>query len=118
MVDDDDVALSGAAAHFGNQAAVELLTLRADAAIGAGVELAPERACFGQLGQFGAVAGDCGLLPVADDLELADLFQSVQYRLVSEIVELLAAEIVGASFHVTDAQLAEVLREERNVFEI
>ncbi len=41
MIDDDDVALGRAAPHLGNEATVELLTLRADAAIGARVELAP-----------------------------------------------------------------------------
>ena len=117
MVDDDDVALGGAAAHLGNEAAVELLALRADAAIGARVELGPQMAVLRQVGQLGAVAGFGRLLPVADDAELVDLLQPVQHRLRGEVVELLAAEIIAAALHVADAQLAEMLAQERNVFE-
>ena len=70
-----------------------------------------------QFGQLGAVAGLGRLLPVADDAELVDLFQPVQHRLRGQVVQLFAAEIIAAALHVADAQLAEVLLEERNVFE-
>ncbi len=50
-------------------------------------------------------------------LELADLFQPVQHWLVGEVVEFLAAKIIAAALHVADAQLAQMLLEERNVLE-
>src|ERR1700737_2897483 len=106
MVDDDDVALGSAAAHLGNEAAVELLALGADAAIGAGIDLPPKLARLRQSGNFGTVAAPGGLLPLADDLELVDFVEPVQHRLIGEVVELFAAKIVGASFHVANAQLA------------
>ena len=70
-----------------------------------------------QFGQLGAIAGLGRLLPVADDVELVDLLQPVQHRLVGQVVKLLAAEIIAAPFHVADAQLAQMLLQERNVFE-
>src|ERR1039457_1168900 len=100
-----------------NEAAVKLLALRADAAVGARIQLGPQMAVLRQFGQLRAVAAFGGLLPVADDAELADLFQSVQQRLSGEVVELLAAEIIAAALHVADAQFAEMLAQKRNVFE-
>src|SRR5664280_3656500 len=117
MIDDDDVALGGAAAHLGNETAVKLLALGADTAVGARVEFGPQMAVLRQFGQLRAVAGFGGLLPVADDAKLVDFFQPVQHRLIGEVVELLTAEIVAATLHVADAQLAEVLLQEGNVFE-
>ena len=90
---------------------------RADAAIGARVQLGPQMAVLGQLGQLGAVAGLGRLLPIADDAEVVDLLQPVQHRLVGEVVELLAAQIIAAALHVADAQLAQVLPQEGNVLE-
>src|SRR5664279_5903347 len=117
MIDDDDVALGGAAAHLGDETAVKLLALGADTAVGARVEFGPQMAVLRQFGQFRAVAGFGGLLPIADDAELVDLFQPVQHWLIGKVVEFLAAEIVAATLHVADAQLAEVLPQKRNVFE-
>ena len=117
MVHDDDVALGGAAAHLGDEAALELLAVGANAAVGARVQLGPEMAVVGHLRQFRAVAGFGGLLPVADDAEVVDLLQPVQHRLGGEVVELLAAEIIAASLHVADAQFAQVFSQEGNVLE-
>src|ERR1039458_8995751 len=117
MIDDDDVALGGAAAHLGDETAVKLLALGADAAVGARVELGPKMAVLRQFGQLRAVASFGGLLPVADDAKLVDLFQPVQHWLIGEVVKLLAAQIIAAALHVADTQLAEVLPQEGNVFE-
>src|ERR1019366_837271 len=105
MIDDDNVTLGGAAAHLGNEAAIELLTLRANASVGTRIQLGPQMAVLRQFGQLRAVAGFGGLFPVADDTEVVDLFQSVQHRLVGEVVELLAAQVIAAPLHVADAQL-------------
>ena len=91
--------------------------LRTDAAVGARIELGPEMAVLGQLRQLRAIAGLGGLLPVADDAEVVDLFQPIQHRLVGEVVKLLAAEIIAAPLHVADAQLAQVLLQEGDVLE-
>ncbi len=80
--------------------------LLAEAGVGARVELVPESAGFGQFGEFGAVAGLRRFLPGGDGAEVLDLFQAAEHGLVGEVVELFAAEIIVASFHVADAQLA------------
>src|SRR5580658_640199 len=52
---------------------------------------------------------------------MIDLFESAQHRIAGEIVELLAAQIIVASLHVADVELAfaigeKRLLEERNIF--
>ena len=82
MIDDDDVAFVRAPVHFGDEAALELLALLAGAEIAARVHLVPRRLDSGRV-YLGAVAGLGGLLPLADDLEVGDLFQAVEHRLRS-----------------------------------
>src|SRR5208283_2915085 len=106
MVDDDDVALGGAAPHLGNEAAFPLLAFLTEAGIGARVELVPKRARFGQFGQFGAVAGARCFFPCRNRAVVLDLLKSAQNGLIGEFVELLTAEIVVAAFHVADGKLA------------
>ena len=48
VVDDDDVAFGRFPAHLGDEAALELLALAADAVVGAGIQLGPELAGLGQ----------------------------------------------------------------------
>ena len=57
---------------------------------------------FGKLGKFRAVAGRSCLLPRGNRAILLDLLQSAENRLVREVVEFLAAQIIVAAFHVTD----------------
>ena len=64
-----------------------------------------------------AIAGFGGLFPGLDDLKIGDLFQARQHRLLFGVVDLLAAGVVGAPFHVAGAQRAQVFLEERNVLE-
>ena len=66
MVDDDDVAFGGAAAHLGDEAAVVFFAFLAETGIGAGVELVPKRARLGQFGEFGAVSGLRSFFPGGD----------------------------------------------------
>ena len=66
---------------------------------------------------LGAVAGFGGLLPLGDVVELVDLFEAVEERVVAQGVELVAAEIVGAALHVADLQRAEEGFEEGDVLE-
>ena len=42
-----------------------------------------------------------------------DLLQPAQHRLISEVVELLAAQIIVAAFHVADVQLTFGIRKQR-----
>ncbi len=44
---------------------------------------------------------------------MLDLFQSAEHRLAGQIEKFLAAEIVVASLHVADAQLALCITEQR-----
>src|SRR5260370_240935 len=61
---------------------------------------------FGEGGDVGAVTGVGGLLPLWDVVELVDLFEAVEERVVAQGVELVAAEIVRAALHVADLQWA------------
>ncbi len=117
VIDDDEVGFEGAAAHLGDEAAAVVGTGRAEAGVGAGIELVPEGGGFGEGGELGAVAGFSDALPLGDLAVLVDLVQSRQNRLVTESEELAAAEVVGATLHVADAQLAEEGFEERDVAE-
>ena len=53
MIDDDDVALHRPAVHLGDEAFLPRAAFLADASVGAGVELVPERAGLGKRRQFG-----------------------------------------------------------------
>ena len=73
---------------------------------------------FGQRLDLGAVAELGGLLPFADDLEIGDLFQAGEHRLLLGVVDLLAAGVVVAALHVADLQgPREMLLQERDVLE-
>ena len=78
------------------------------AGIGAGIELVPERAGFGQFGEFGAVSGGGGFFPGGNGAILFDLFEAAKDGLVGQVVELFAAEIILAAFHVADARVARL----------
>ena len=58
MIDDDDVALGGAAVHLGDKAFLPGAAFLAQAGVGAGVEFVPESAGLGQGREFSAVAGN------------------------------------------------------------
>ena len=60
----------------GDEAALELRALLAGAQLAARVDLGPRGAVLGQRLDLGAVAGLGGLLPLANDLEIGDLFQA------------------------------------------
>src|SRR5581483_2858890 len=104
MVDDDDVALHGPAAHFGDETALPLAAFLADAGVGASVEFVPELAGFRELGEFGAIASGGVLFPYGDGSVLFDLLQAAEDRLIGQVVELFPAEIVVAAFHVADGE--------------
>ena len=106
VVDDDDVGLERFATHGGDEAALPVGAGLAEAGFGAGVEFGPERGGFGEGVDLGAIAGFGGLLPLGDVVELVDLFEAVEERVVAQGVELVAAEIVAAALHVADLQWA------------
>src|SRR5580693_4724987 len=106
MIDDDDVALGGATAHLGNEAAIIFFAFLAETGIGARIEFVPKGARLGQFGEFGAVPGLRCFLPGGDGAIVFDLFESAEHGLIGEIDELFAAKIIVASFHVADAELA------------
>ena len=117
VIDDDEIGLEGAAAHFGDEAAAIVGAGAAEAGLGARVKLVPERAGFRQTGKLGAVAGFGDLLPLGDLAVFVDLVESRENRLVAEGEELAAAKIIGAALHVADAKLSEEGFKERNVAE-
>ena len=118
VVDDDDVRRQRPALHFGDETAFELGAFLAGAEFAAGVHLGPGGGGFRERLDLGPVAGFRVLFPLADDLEIGDLFQAGEDRLPLGVVDLLAAGVVGPALHVADAKLVgEVLLQERDVFE-
>ena len=117
VVDDDDVGLESLAAHLGDEAVLPVGAGLAEADFAACVEFMPERGMLGEVFDLGAVAGFGGALPVEDGVELRDLFEAGEQGVVAEGVELLLADVVGAAFHVADAEGAEEGFEEGDVFE-
>src|SRR4051794_17266500 len=105
MIDDHDVTLERFAPHFGDKAALELRTLLARTTLGTRIELLPQGTRFRKHRQLGAIASVGFLVPIGDGTKLVDLFQSRQYRLICEIVKLLAAKVVATSLHVRDTNL-------------
>ena len=102
MVDDNDVALHTSPAHFSNEAALPLAAFLSDAGVGARVQLVPKSTGLGQFRKFRAIASSGCFLPRGNRAVLLDLFQSAEHRLIREVVELLAAQIIVAAFHVAD----------------
>src|ERR1017187_719408 len=116
MVDDDDIAFLRALVHQGQEAALKVGALLPGAHVAAGIELGPGGAVLGQLLDFGAVAELGGLLPLADDLEIGDLFQPGEYRLLIGVVNFLRAGVVIAALHVADLERPrKMLLKERHV---
>src|SRR6202012_4843008 len=104
--------------HLGDKAGLVAGAGLAEAGFGAGVELVPEGAGLGQAGELGAVAGFSGLLPVGDLAVLVDLFEAIEYGLIAELHELVAAEIVGPALHVADLEVAEKGFKKRDVAKV
>src|SRR2546422_10425925 len=113
MVDDDDVALHRSAMHLGDEAALPGTTFLSQAGVGARVELVPKRAGFGQRRQFSPVAVRGGLFPCGYRAVVLDFVETTEHGLIRQIVELFPAEVISASFHIADAQLALAIRKER-----
>src|SRR5579871_3676324 len=117
MIHDDDVTLRGATMHLRDEAAVPLRTLLAGTTLAARIELLPELCIFGKTLQFGAVTAFRGGFPFGNLPVLVNFLESAQNRLVGEIVKLLPAKIIVAAFHITNAQLAQMLLEEWYILE-
>src|SRR5260370_6876817 len=113
MVDDDDVALRRPAVHFGDEAFVAGTALLAETGIRAGIQLVPESAGFGQSRQLGTVSTRRCLLPSGNCAILLDFVQPAQHRLTSDVVKLLAAQIIIAPLHITNTQLPIAFLEKR-----
>src|SRR5690348_10487069 len=81
----------------------------------------PQRTCLRKRPEFGAITALARLLPCSYRAILLDLIKPAEHRLISQVVKLLAAQIIASSFHITDAELAvsrgkERLLKERYVF--
>src|SRR6266581_8615768 len=113
MIDDDDVALHRPAVHFGDKTSIPRAAFLAETGVGASVELVPKRAGFGQRRQFSPVAVRGGLFPCGYRAVVLDFVETTEHGLIRQIVELFPAEVISASFHIADAQLALAIRKER-----
>src|SRR5580698_3051633 len=109
MVDDNDVTLHPTTSHFGDEAALPFAALLSDAGFCSRIQFVPESARLRKLGEFGSIACACCLFPRSDGPILFDLFKSAQHRLISEVVEFLAAQIIVTAFHVADGKPAGAL---------
>src|SRR5690349_22561187 len=113
MIDDDDVTLHRPPVHFGDETALPRAAFLAETGVGASVELVPERARFRQRRHLRPVARLRGFLPRYDRAIVFNFVEAAEHGLIRQIVELFTAEIISASFHVADAQLAFAIRKER-----
>ena len=113
MVHDDDVALRRAPPHLGDETFLPNAAFLPEAGLGPRIQLVPERAGFGERRQFGPVACLRGFLPRGNGAVVVDFLQPAEYGLVGQVVEFLAAKIIAASLHVTDAQPVLAVGEER-----
>src|SRR5579863_8862855 len=117
VIDNDDVAFRHAPAHLCNEAAAKLLAIGPGAAVNAGVQLGPQLAIFWQRSQLCPVASLSRFFPLRNLLIVIYFFQTAQYGLIPEIIEFLPAQIIVPALHVADAQLAQMLLQERDVLE-
>src|SRR5208337_2607015 len=125
VVNDAVVAIGSLAPHFGDEATLEFGALAANAMLGAGIQLSPERRVLRQGSEFGAVAGAGLFVPVQQNAELIDLIQAVENGLAGKVVELFAAKIVLPSLHVANLEPRfactglpeESMLEERHILE-
>ena len=115
MIHDDHVALGGAAAHLGDEAAAVIGAGLPEAGLASRVEFRPQRAGLGQIVDLGAIAHFRRLFPVGDGLVLGDLLESGEDRLVAQGEELVAAQVIRAALHVADAQRAEERLQKRHI---
>src|SRR6185437_5160831 len=117
VIDDDDVRLKRLAPHIRHEAALPVGAGLPKTGLGTSVELAPQRRGLGQRIDLGAVTGLASLLPLGQNVKLAYLFKSVQQRAIAQRVELMAAEVVAAAFHVADLQRPQQRFKKGNIFE-
>src|SRR5579871_2832375 len=112
VVDDDNVAFHPSPAHFRNKASFPLAAFLSGAGFGTSIKLVPEQARFGQFSQFSAITGGRVLFPSRDCPILLDFLEAAQHRLVRQVIQLLAAEIIVSTLHVADRES----RSRRRVF--
>src|SRR5690349_393599 len=104
VIHDDDVAFHRAAPHLGNEAPLPLAALLTGASVRAGIQLVPQQACLRQFRKLSAVARRSILFPGSNGTVLLDLFEAAQHRLISEVVKLLAAQVIVSALHVADRE--------------
>ena len=73
MIDDNNVALRSAPAHFSDEAPLPLAALPPSASIGARIQFVPKRTGLGKFSKFRAVAGRGRFLPRGNRTILLDL---------------------------------------------
>ncbi len=117
VIDDNEIGLECASAHFGDEAAAIVGAGRSEAGIGAGVEFVPEGGGFGQGGELGAVAGFGDAFPLGDLAVFVDFIEARENGLIPKGKELATAKVVGAALHIADAELTKKSLEKRNIAE-
>src|SRR5215470_11269837 len=124
MVDDDDVALHRLPPHFRDETSLPLAAFLPGAGIGPRVEFVPQGTSLRQFRQLGPIPSCRVLLPCRYGAILLNLFEPTKHRLISKVVELLAAKIIVAPLHITNRKPIagsrmpgrQCLLEKRNVF--
>src|SRR6202162_4682282 len=85
MIDDNNVALHSAAAHFSDETPLPLAALPPSASIGARIQFVPKRTGLGKFSKFRAVASRGRFLPRGNRLILLDLLESAEDWLISDV---------------------------------
>src|SRR5580692_3602495 len=97
MIDDNNVALHPAAAHFSDEAPLPLAALLPGASIGACIQFVPKRTGLGKFSKFSAVASRGRFLPRGNRTILLDLLQSAEDWLIRKVIKFFAAQIIVAT---------------------
>ena len=120
VVDDDDVGLGGALPHPGHEALAVARTVAAQAGLGGGRDLVPQRQVLGQIGQLGAIAGLGLRHPALDDRQEDRVVgsEAPALHLLAAVVlgEPVQAQVVGPALHAGGGEgHAERLAQHRHV---
>jgi hypothetical protein len=68
--------------------------------------------------ELSAISGLSCLLPLSNLMELIDLFEAIEKRVVAERIELVPAKVVGAALHIANLERTKERFKERDVLEV
>src|SRR5262249_7073563 len=99
MVYDDDVCIQGFATHSSDKTNVEIRTALAKTGLCTRVNLRPESEAFGQIGELRPVTGLALRRPLADSLEVVDVFKAFKHWSLGRLLQAMQTHVIRPAFH-------------------